>query len=365
MAARRRGPAGDAVGRGRRRGDRLRHPVPRTRSAGRGAGAAGRRRPRPTGTLAAAIAAAPVAAGFAVTFDPRPPGAPPPSCALHPLEPARRDGGGRDPAPLLGHRRRVQRRGAGAGRQGVGRHQRLARRRRRPAPAAGLRRTRRPDLPVAGPGRRPARRAAAAGPGSDGRWQPAAAPGRPRCCRSTPPVRPCSAFAAPAAPIRTSRRTTSWPAGVERRPVRRPGRVRRAPPPWACATSPPPRSIRASPASSCTPPSPTPCSAGRPAPRRRPRPPSTSRWPMPARSRRCCWCGAWARSTAAWRRSSSAAASGSPPAALFAVDGHGRLSRGRARSRSPSARSSPWARNWPPSAAAPMPSTGAATRPRS
>ena len=45
-------------------------------------------------TLAAAIAAAPVAAGFAVTFDPRPPGAPPPSCALHPLEPARRDGGG-------------------------------------------------------------------------------------------------------------------------------------------------------------------------------------------------------------------------------------------------------------------------------
>jgi CHASE2 domain-containing sensor protein len=41
--------------------------------------------------LAAAIAAAPVAAGFAVTFDPRPPGAPPSTCALHALEPVRRE----------------------------------------------------------------------------------------------------------------------------------------------------------------------------------------------------------------------------------------------------------------------------------
>jgi CHASE2 domain-containing sensor protein len=48
----------------------------------------------PTSTdeaLAAAIAKAPVVAGFAVTFDRRPPGAPPSACALHPLEPVRRD----------------------------------------------------------------------------------------------------------------------------------------------------------------------------------------------------------------------------------------------------------------------------------
>jgi adenylate cyclase len=51
---------------------------------------------RPTSTdqaLATAIATAPVVAGFAVTFDPRPPGAPPSTCALHPLEPVRRDAG--------------------------------------------------------------------------------------------------------------------------------------------------------------------------------------------------------------------------------------------------------------------------------
>ncbi|MGD9904028.1 MAG: CHASE2 domain-containing protein [Vicinamibacterales bacterium] len=47
--------------------------------------------------FAEAIAGAPVAAGFALTFDARLPGAGPTTCALHPLEPVRRD---RASAPL-------------------------------------------------------------------------------------------------------------------------------------------------------------------------------------------------------------------------------------------------------------------------